>query len=60
MTEGAAALMTGGDGLLPGVVGAVPPGWGRPTSWGRVPPLTAGGRMGEPAARGPGLGGAGR
>lgn len=60
LTEGAAALMIGGDGLFPGAAGVVPAGWGRPTSWGRVPPLTAGGRTGAPDARGPGLGGAGR
>jgi hypothetical protein len=58
--QGAAALITGAVGLLPGVAGPVPAGWGRPTSWGRPPPLTEGGRTGAPEARGPGLGGAGR
>jgi len=60
LTEAAAPLITGAAGLLPGAAGPVPAGWGRPTSWGRLPPLTEGGRMGALEARGPGLGGAGR
>ena len=60
MTEGAAALITGAAGLSPGAAGTVPAGWGRPTSWGLLPPLTEGGRTGVAEARGPGLGGAGR
>ncbi len=55
LTEGAAAVMTGDAGLFPTATGGLPAGWGRPTSWGRLPPLTDGGRPGEAVVRGPGL-----